>query len=220
MNVIHLTKFQKRSMPFTNPLLDAVEKIDENDIPALLESAQGGSRDARNKLITGNLGIVKALVGRFLYHWPESRRFEDDMVGAGAEALLDVVDTFSGEAKYLRPTMVVSAKRKIEVLLNNMRSDIYASIQTNYRRVSMGLEPEYVYAKSIDNALPPSRLNEAIEYVDVLDSLERYQEADSEELVEGVLSALEKYYNLTENDLTDADLNLIYRLSKVGGRSV
>lgn len=222
MNVIHLTSKQKTRMPFNHPLLDNAKDLEETEIPALLFRHFKGDSQATQSLVLGNLGLVRAIVGRFLYHWPDSRRFEDDMVSEGFTALIQVLEDLTlRKQHHLRPMMVMRIKLNIEVMLNDLRSHAAASLRTNFKRLKAGKAPEYIFAGQLNESTDAPAGSDSGELcVDVLDCLERLQEVDSEEMVDLVLNALEQFHRIKESDLLPQDMELLLKLTKLGGQSV
>lgn len=222
MNVIHLTKRQKKRSAFEHPLLGDAKDLDQKQLVPLLERHFKGDLVATQDIVMGSRGLVRAVVGRFLYHWPETRRFEEDMVSEGFTALVQIMETLTlAKQGHLRPMMVMKIKLNIEIMLNDMRSQMSASLSTNFQRLKDKRAPEYIYAGQLtedNNAV--GAFDAGPTYVDIMDSLERLQEVDSEEMVDLVLNALEEFHRIKESDLSSKDTELLLKLTKLGGQSV
>lgn len=225
--VIHLSNRQRNRLPFQHELLDGVDELAEESFAPLVERHIAGDRRATDELIMGNLVLVKWLVGRYLYHWPETRRFSDDICSEGIAAVTEFFNKLKqpAEATSLKAILVVKIKSSIETLINDLRSPIHASLRTNFRRAASGENPEYYYAGAIErdghgkDVLDHGqfgslgRFDDTPEYIDVLDSLERLKEVDGEEMVDLVLLAIESQHNMAEADLTDDMRRLIKALA-------
>lgn len=228
-SIIHLKSWQKKRFKFHHPLLDTCRPIPEDTVPSLVGKVLAGDKEARQELIMGHLILVKWLVGRYLYHWRETRRFQDDICSEGVAAVVEYVDQITADRKDdFRAVLVVKIKFAIEVYLNDMRTLVSASRATNFRRLKDGELPEYHYhtqleghSASEDGAAEysnreASTYDDTPEYIDLLDSLERLKEIDSEEMVDMVLLVLEQQHQLLEEDLTERERELIHRLSSIG----
>ncbi len=228
VGIIHLTGRQKNRLPFSHPVLDCREhELTVDEIGPLVERHLKGDAAATEALILGNLVLVKWLVGRYLFHWPESRRFEDEICSEGLVAVTEGIREIDGPvgAGAIRAVLVVKIKSAIETFLNDFRSPIHASLSTNWRRVRQGRDPEYQYTEAV-GVTPESGgsvrndvgvYDDTPAYVDVLDSLERLREVDSEEMVDMVLLAIEQQHRLLESDLTDEERKLIAALASIAG---
>lgn len=224
--IIHLTARQKNRLPFAHPLLDNRDaELTADEMEPLVARHLTGDRSATEALILGNLVLVKWLVGRYLFHWPESRRFEDDICSEGIMAVTAGIQEIDGPvgAGTIRAILVVKIKSAIEEYLNDFRSPVHASLSTNYRRVRQGRDPEYQYTETLTGNyelherahLDVGVYDDTPAYIDVLDSLEHLRAVDSEEMVDMILLAIEQQHNLLEEDLTDRERKLIAALSSI-----
>ena len=230
--IIHLTSRQKNLLPFAHPVLgDRSAELTEEEVGPLVNRHLAGDKSATDVLVMGNLVLVKWLVGRYLYHWPESWRFEEDMCSEGITAVVQGIGEIDGPVGggAIRAVLVVKIKKAIEEYLNDFRSPVYASLSTNYRRIRDGREPEYNYTESLGaerqcdegrsvssgNTRDVGVYDDTPAYIDVLDSLEHLKAIDSEEMVDLILLAIERQHNLLETDLTDDDRKLIACLSSI-----
>ena len=215
MNLVHLTSQQTKRRRFRHPLLDSTEDIDAEVLAKQIEFyIATRSKQAKDDLIMGNLILVKWVVGRYLYHWPETRPYDDDMVSEGFTAVTTIVSELDEVVPphELRAMMVARIKWKIEEWLNNNRSIVRASLRTNWNRLSEGRELEYVNSVPLDENLLPGELDENLTCVDVLDSLDALDAIDKEEFIDVVLLMLERYPQILESEIPDRIRVMIERI--------
>lgn len=138
--LIKLGKAQTRAARVCSPLFDLlVIKTDEENRALLLEWFNNPTEALKEEIMLCNLHLIRHTVGRYLSHWNETRRWEDDMVSVGVVALLSSL--YKMERKhiiYFRPWVVCRIKDQIEQYLNNNRGSVIASLSTNYRRLRSG----------------------------------------------------------------------------------
>jgi len=218
MNIIRLTSQHRNQLSFNHVLLDGATRVDNAALAGMIELFVA-SRDKRfrDDLTLANLNLVKWVVGRYLYHWPETKPFEDDMVSEGLLALCEAVDGLDEiiEPKILQAIIVTKVKKGIEIYLNNNRTLIRASIATNYRRQRDGQELEYVYTDTLEERLVQGRLDDSQLYVDLKDSLDQLREIDKETFIDRVLAALEDNPEILESELTLDQKKLIEAITDV-----
>ena len=85
-------------------------------------------------------------MARYLYHWPLTRRFLDEMISAGAEAIVKVITNLTPEKLVERDLInwVDGAVRfNIESIINDLRGVVAASRPTNFERERVGRLPVY-----------------------------------------------------------------------------
>ena len=226
--VIHLRNDQQDVKNFSHPLFQIAEDNrinDEISHKLLAEYINPATSDedreeARQELIEGHMYLINHLVGRYLRYWPQCREFIEDMYGEGMLAVAEMVTTFDNDgAAFLRAKIVVKSKLYIEQMLNTMRYPIHACLRTQYSRLKEGRAPEYedivaypkagAYFKDTEYAV-----------IDLLDSIERIKECDTEEMIDLVLLALENNHNIRKQDLSEEDYFLVEQLVKMGGSGV
>lgn len=148
--VVHLTKVQRIKKKFSHPLLnDPPPALIGGQLEIVLEQYFAGSKEARDELILGHFRYLRALVARYLYHWPITRPFLDEMVSVGLETIVEAVDNLkqsdlSGGTdysflKYLRGRVI----GKIEREINNLRAITSASRRRNQILEKKGVEAIY-----------------------------------------------------------------------------
>lgn len=216
MNVIHLSKGQRKKVEFDHPVLKLGKKMNEADI---LAEFNKDSPDT-DKLIMGHLYCVKNIVSRLLAHWPETQRFQEDMVSEGMAALVEAVADFDPNEDGLEEFAAIMFRKiqqAIEVMLNDNRSTFGASRTTNYKRVNNEEEPEYNYAASLREDLDAGRMSDQYDWVDMLDDVEHLTSQDKEYFRELILLFMERNHNLSVEDLTESELEAINQLAKMFG---
>lgn len=205
MNIIRLTSNQRKQASFDHPLLSAATKMDSKAMAGLIKfAAETRNKQAFDDLILANLTLIKWIVGRYLYNWPETRRFEDDIASEGLVAVTQVVgqlDRVITPAE-LKAIIITKAKLNIETFLNDNRSLIGASLRTNYNRLEADEPVEYVTTVSFDdNNLSATRQDDALAFVDLWDTVEFVQETDKETFIDHVMAIMENYKGLEEREL-------------------
>lgn len=219
--LVYLNKTQREKMDFDHPLLNRCPLMDEEQMQGLLDGyKENPQAHVRDEVIQGNMLLVANLVGRFLFYWPETRRFEEDIVSEGLLGLVEGFDAFveqgGGTVKELRSMSVVLVKKKIRYYMNDMAGTFGAPLTTNERRVRNGEPLQRTYAQS----LPDNISDDAIDPFDVVDALDAYQallECDGEEVVDLVMIALEHRHDILESDLSTSEKELIRKLASIDG---
>lgn len=140
MKIVHLRKDQNETVWVTSPIFELVKVIDDNQNAELLERFRATPiQEIRDEVFFSNLHLVRHTVGRYLAHWPETKRFEEDMISSGCEALLKAIDKIKeNNFDLFRPYAVLWIKGDIEGFLNDNQTSVTASRQTNYRRKRAG----------------------------------------------------------------------------------
>lgn len=214
-NLIRLRPGQKRAR-WVSPPFPIPDKVSRDEWLPLVEGMLEGSSSDRERLILGNVYLVLNVTGRFLYYWPQTERFKDDMIGEG---LLALVNTINGvatldESEWLGHKIIVRVRDAIQQRVNRDQAIITASFQTNRTRKSQGRPLE------IESARPlypddKGRCDEGPVYVDIADSLDALLESDNEQLIDAVLSFLEVKHQINIEDLTPAEFNMVHKLVRI-----
>lgn len=176
--VVHLTAAQRKRKKFKHPLLDDVpclltpEQFDE-----LLSAYFGADKDdarhseARQELIVSYFRLLRSVVARFLYHWPISRRFLDEMVSKGAEVITKTIANLEPNQLYggddfnaLGGLIESSIRYGIEDTINKLRGVVPASRRTNHYRERAGKSPVY---GSIEADLMSEEVQNSQTYTDI-----------------------------------------------------
>jgi hypothetical protein len=178
------------------------ERVSDEEIDALSKRMWDGDQEAREELIMGLLYIVQTLVGRFLYHWPTTRRLQDEMVSAGLETVIEVVDKHGPEDESLRTKVWVRCRDDIENMINDMRSTFAAPSRTNRRLVEDGEEPVYHFAEEFQDGLDKPSWDQSQEWVDMLDEIDHLGAQEKEQLRYLIQRHLSDREDLDEGELS------------------
>jgi hypothetical protein len=207
MNIIRLTKGQKRRLKVDHPLLDQSVPMTDNQA---IDAWNGNDRDA---LIMGHLYLIKIMVGRFLANWPETRRFTDDMISEGILALTETLDDML--KMYRLPTnfqgiLWVKVQNAIEEMLNRDRSMFAPPTTVQWEKE----QPEYNYAKPINEQLDGGESSYDPEFVDILDELDDLAATDREALRAIILQCMEQDHGILESEITEPEMDMIERVTR------
>jgi hypothetical protein len=186
-------------------LLDTSVKLDSTAAAGLLKFVtETRNKQATDDLILGHMYLVKWLAGRYLYHWPETRRFEDDMVAEGLLAITAVTNriVIGMTLPNYRGLLVTTIKQYIEDYINDNRSLVRATRIINQRRVESGQPAEYATVISYhDNEVAATCWDDALATIDIWDTVEFVQETDKEIFIDHVMAIMENYKGLEEREL-------------------
>lgn len=211
MNIIRLTDGQKRQMKVEHPLLDGTIPITNS---RLAKAYVLGDRDT---IIKGFFFAIKIIVGRFLANWPETRRFTDDMISEGLLVITEAADAalkVDPLPHNFQGIVWTQIRRAIEDMLNKNRSMFAAPNRTQWRLQEKGTEPNYNYAKQLNESIDYGLQDYSLEYVDIMDELNHLAEEDRETLQRVICNCMEQDHNIMEQDLTQEELDSIDQITK------
>jgi len=136
-NVIRLLPSQIQSKEFGHPLLDKADtyKLTEGQFKVATRQEQQLSL----------IWVVRRVVGRYLYHWPTSEIWLDEMCSAALVGLCEIKDLTDKKGT------VNKLQDVIEQTLNNHRALIRASLSTNKNRSANNKDLEYIETTSLHN---------------------------------------------------------------------
>jgi len=224
MKIIRLSDIQKKCVKVDHPLLNGCKSISNEDFDAARKKMlYGGTEEIRqegkDKIVLGYSHFVSILVGRFLANWPETQRFEEDMVSEGFVATLKVVNRLKidTEISSFQGALWWAIRSEIEKMLNDSRAMFSASRSTNYRLADSGCEVEYNYAQNIREDLDMGRIDDELDWVDMLDDLESLSRQDRESFRSVILMCMSNDHGLEEEDLTEEEIQAINNVSKILG---
>jgi len=217
MNIIRLSAGQKRRLKVDHPLLDGAKKVSDDDVLDAMTRFVEGDDSARDELIMGQMIVVKNIVGRYLANWTETLRFEEDMVSEAMVAVIETVDALRSDETEdnFHGRVRMNIRTRIEVMLNDSRSMFAPHRKTNFQRLSDGKELEYNYATQLREDLDAGKMDDGVEWVDMLDELEHLGEQDQEHFRALILRCMEKEHNLEEADLSDDELAALNNLARM-----
>jgi len=136
-HVIRLLPNQLGSKEFDHPLLDKADSYKLTE-----EQFKEATRQEQQLSL---MWIVRRLVGRYIYNWPISEIWLDEMCSAALLGLCEIQDLTDKEG------IMNKLQDTIEQSLNNHRSLIRASLSTNKRRSANNEDLEYVETTSLRN---------------------------------------------------------------------
>lgn len=223
LKMVHLTPGQRKRRKFNHLLTgNAARPMTEKRLNTLLSiyfdtSKEDKLRTAVGKeLMTNYLRLLGSTVGRYLYHWPVSRRFLDEMISVGTEAIVKIITKLKPEQleKENNSNIVLghlienAIRHDIETVINNLRGIAPASERTNRNRETICEKPIYGL---IEASLTSENIKDSQEYNDIDSFL--FEVRDSIEKI--AQTKLEKQVLAQENwGLSNAEL------SKKLGKSV
>jgi hypothetical protein len=161
----------------------ATEPLEEEQIERLLPSAIKGSIEAQQELVLGHLSMLRHTVGRYLYHWPLTRRFQEEMVSAGLHAMTRAVNRLKEdtlENQSLGRYLLNHICKRIEIEIARLRGICPAPTRTNQRRIKNGEGP--IFGEIEADVHTPSfvegyfYIEEGFEEYDIRDALDKIKE--------------------------------------------
>ncbi len=174
--MVRLTPSQLRCSPVEHPLFDGVAKpFDDKQLSELVPLALEGDEYARNRLVVGHLSMLRHTVGRYLHHWPLTRRFLDEMVSAGVFGMvhaLQILNEESLEDKTIGTYLLQHIYKHIEIEICALRGIAPAPIRTNQKRVKAGLDPIFGEATALKFQCGYSYIESGFEEIDVLEAID------------------------------------------------
>jgi hypothetical protein len=174
LKMVHLTPGQKRRKKFCHPLIDKAPPhlSDEQLKQLLLNYFEPGIEKTYHAeiteiLIINYLRLLGGTIARYLYYWPLTRRFLDEMISTGVEAITKVIIELTLEklAKRDLVNWIDGAIRfSIETTINDLRGIVTASRPTNFNREREKRKPVY---GNIEAALTSDRAQDSKQYEDL-----------------------------------------------------
>jgi hypothetical protein len=136
-HVVRLLPGQTKFQEFEHELLDGADdyKLSDEDF----------KRAGRDEKILALMWLVRRLVGRYLYHWPITEHLIDEMASAGLEGLCEFEDLDD------QTSLMDHIEYRIDQTINNHRSIVRASFQTNRNRAAAGDDLEYAETETLHN---------------------------------------------------------------------
>lgn len=155
--MVHLTPWQRRRKWINHPLTDkAPPVLTEKRLNQLLldyfETDEEGEFhiEIGKELIASHLRLLRYTVAQYLYYWPITRRFFNEMISSGTEAIAKIIVKLKPEQlkkennfKSLGGLIENAIRQSIETTINNLRGIAPASERTNRDRESKDKEPIY-----------------------------------------------------------------------------
>lgn len=204
--MVRLTPSQRGVLRVRHPLLDTASlPLAKSEIDDLLAANFDGDKDAQDKLILGHLALLRHTIGRYLCHWPLTRRFLDDMVSAGLFGIIRAMSRLKPEAiqdKELGAYLANHIKKHIEEEVARLRGIAPASARTNQRRVEMGLDP--IFGEVVDD-VTASTLVDGYCYIET--GFEEFDVLEAIEQLRGEFEQLDIIFDRENWGMNDSELS-------------
>lgn len=123
MNYIHLKHYHRKRAKVKHPVFIGCKKVEEEELNRMAEEViAGGSSD---DLVLALRWYVGALVGRYIWNFPQTKKYKDDMVSEALEQIVNLCVKIP--EKLFREKGILKlansrAQRAIEDSLNSMLS--------------------------------------------------------------------------------------------------
>lgn len=155
--VVHLTAAQMQRKRFRHPLMDnpplllTAEHLNQL-LTTYFETDKDSDRhvETRQELIINYFRLLGSVVARYLYHWPVSRRFLDEMVSTGVETITSIITsltpgrlTSGDQFRSLGGLIEGRLRYAIEDTINELRGIAPAPRTTNRDKERAGGTPVY-----------------------------------------------------------------------------
>jgi len=206
-HMVKLRSSQQTVRPFKHPLLDtAKDALTEEQVAALLPAAIAGNKEARGELLLGHLSMLRHTIGRYLYHWPLTRKFRDDMVSAGLFAMTRAINRLTDgvlKDKSLGTYLLNHICKHVEMEIARLRGIAPAPPRTNQRYVENGEEPIFgqvgtdLEDPDIQNG--HSYMEPGFDEIDVMDTLEKLRDESDKR----ALLLKEEYWGLSDLEVSE-----------------
>ena len=203
--MVRLQPGQRRGAPVHHPLLkDLPKPLPKEQVEVLLARILEGDIEARNELILAHLPMLSHTVGRYLYNWPLTRRFLDEMVSAGVLGMTKAAADITEEALAEKTVGVIILgyiRKYIEEEVARLRGIVPASVRTNQRRVAAGLEP--IFGETVGDLTSQGvedshyYMEEGFEIFDVLEAVNQLKGEFSR--IDAIFD--KKYWGLSDDEL-------------------
>lgn len=148
MNLIRLSATQRRVKKFEHPVFKGAVTYTKEDLNALVEERLSGGPD--EPLILALRSTVRYLIGRYLWSWPSSRRFLDEMVGDGMMAITMLVNGLTREilmGTHIQKLTSSRVRTRIEEGLNELQSLSAPCTRVQRRLIEGGEPPSYLVSE-------------------------------------------------------------------------
>ena len=145
--MVKLKPSQQGGQLFRHPVFKGTKRpLTDEQIEELLPKSIAGEQSAREALILGHMAMLKSTVGRYLKHWPLTRRFKDEMISAGLLTLTRVITNLQDDTlgdRPLGPYLLNHICKHLEIEIATLRGIAPAPVRTNQRRIKDGKSPIY-----------------------------------------------------------------------------
>ncbi len=155
--MVHLTPAQRKRKKFSHPLTDeASAPLPEEEVLSLIATYFANDKEnklhieAGKELVVNYFRLLRSTVARYLYHWPITRRFLDEMVSSGTVSITRIVFNLKPEQLYGDTPLYTftglienTIRTDIENTINRLRGVVPAPRRTNCRREQENKKPVY-----------------------------------------------------------------------------
>lgn len=191
MKLVGLRPGQTIAKKFKHPLLDDAKVYSAEEIDTIAQSVILADSD-RQLLFMALRSALRNLVGRYLYYFPQCRRFEEDLVSEGLLALhkfvMKLTESDLDDPRGILKIACIRINGSIRYYMNNNQAMLSARWSKQFELIEAGSEPIYfdwVDFHSIkmeggdDNLHPLDDGDECKrDFLDALDSLTLEDEID------------------------------------------
>jgi len=164
-HVVRLMPGQTQAQEFQHDLLDLADEYKIDD-----DKFEDATRDEQ---ILSRLWLVRRLVGRYLFHWPITEVWLDDMVSVGLQTLTEAPNLTNTEK------LMDTLQDRIDRSINDSRSIVRGSLRTNKRRSAANEDLEYAETESLHNVGADDTELQIAQYIDTLNPEDREQYLDN-----------------------------------------
>jgi len=203
--MVKLRPSQQTVRPFRHPLLDTAKgALTKDQVAKLLQAMLEGNKGAKQQLILGHLSMLRHTIGRYLYHWPLTRRFRDEMVSAGLYALTSAMGRLKSGTlgnKMLGQYLLNHICKHVEMEIARLRGIAPAPVRTNQRRAQRGMEPVFGWVEMDIDSLT---VQDGYCYIE--SRFEEFNVLDAIEELKGEFAQLDIIFDPEYWDLNDTEL--------------
>lgn len=198
--MVKLQPGQQRVRHFHHPLLDTSnEPLSEEEVSELVKKFLHGDANARDELVLCHLSMLRHTIGRYLYHWPLTGRFRDEMVSIGLYAMLYALNRLQAgmlEDTTLGQYLLGHICSSIEDEIAKLRGICPAPPRTNRKRIKDGDEPIF---GAVEANIESPKVQDGYAYIET-----RFDEFDTLDTIAALRKAAK--HNLERDLLLNEDL--------------
>ena len=154
--MIRLSPAQTRTRWFKHGYSEmAITDVSKTEMEKMvLVYRETGDPCHRQQCVGASIPVIEQMVGRFLFHYPCSRKYKDDLMSEGVLMAFKLIDELQlDKLNNFKAVLANSLRRRIEEYLNEMENIIHAPLSTNYSRLADGREPEGHKGRSLPDGL-------------------------------------------------------------------
>lgn len=179
--LISLRPYHMNTQHIAHPLLDGAISYNGDEIDMLADELRENP-EVREEFIKAFRSSLRTIVGRYVYHWPTSYPFEDEMVSEGFSVICEISLDLPSECGILK-IVTRRIQDRINTFLNKNQALSAPSLRKQKYLQSEGEEPIYHNNTSVEIPEPSHPTDEGDEWkrdiLDVLRSIETSDEIDA-----------------------------------------